>query len=472
MKKILFFILVQEILMANSTALIENNTTTNYHKTLATALAKMEQIVNTKKILKERTTLNYIDVNNIKIPLIFEEDKNLPIMSMQLIFKNSGTLTETKDGLVKLTGKLLNEGTLKDGSTGFATKLESRAIGLSAASGAETFVLELGALKSEFPYGLELFKELLTDPNYSEDSLKKIQTQTIGQLKGKESDFDYISSLAMKKMIFPNTPLAKSSLGTVESVESITLEDIKKHVTEHLGLENAIVVMGGDLTLEEAKKMAEELLSSLKNVKSVDIKTMEALGKEQVKESIVKSEQAYVYFGSPLNMAYDSKERHLSQVASFVLGSSGFGSRLMEEIRVKKGLVYSVYSRFSINKSHSYFSGYLQTKIESGDEAVKSVKDVVELFLEKGITQEELTAAQQFLLGSEPLRNETLSQRLGRAFQEYYTNRPLGASVETLKKIELITLDEINDFIKNHKEIAKLSFSVVTGEKVEKVEKK
>ena len=469
MKKIILFILLQEVVFGNVTNRIEEENT-NYARTLDNAFEKMEQIVNEKKLLKERITLNYLDVNNIKIPLIFEEDKNLPIISMQLIFKNSGSLTDSKDGLVKITGKLLNEGTLKDGSTGFATKLESRAIGLSAASGAETFVVELGALKSEFPYGLKLFKELLTDPNYSADILKKIQTQTIGELKAKESDFDYISSLAMKKMLFPKTPLAKSSLGTVESVKAITVEDIKKHVSEHLGLENAIVVMGGDLTIYEAKKMVKDLLSVLSNVKPNEITSMKAIGKDQIKKHIVKSEQAYVYFGAPLDLKYDSKERYLSKVASFVLGSSGFGSRLMEEIRVKKGLVYSVYSRFNINKSHSYFSGYLQTKIESGDEAVKSVKEVVELFLEKGITQEELTAAQQFLLGSEPLRNETLSQRLNRAFQEYYTNKPLGSSVETLKKIESITLDEINTFIKKHKEIAKLSFSVVTGEESEKVE--
>jgi predicted Zn-dependent peptidase len=457
--------------MGSSTPIIENKKNT-YNETLATALEKMEQTVNTKKLTKERTTLNYVDVNNINVPLIFEEDNNLPIVSMQLIFKNSGSLTDSKDGLVKMTGKLLNEGTLKDGSSGFATKLENRAIGLSAASGVETFVFELGALKSEFGYGLECFKELLIDPNYDEEVLKKIKTQTLGQLKGKESDFDYISSLEMKKMLFPNTPLAKSSLGTVESVVTISLEEIKKHVAEHLGLENAIVVMGGDLTLEEAKKMSKELLSVLKPVNSMEIKNMKAIGKEQIKEKIVKSEQAYIYFGAPLEIAYDSDERHLSRVASFILGSSGFGSRLMEEIRVKKGLVYSVYSRFNINKSHTYFSGYLQTKIESGNEAVQSVKEVIGLFLEKGITQEELTSAQQFLLGSEPLRNETLSQRLGRAFQEFYTNRPLGASLESLKKIEAITLEEINAFIKKHQEISLLSFSVVTGEPKTQVEKK
>lgn len=410
-------------------------------------------------------TLSQLKVKNTEVPFIFEEDKNLPIVSMQLIFQNSGSLSDTKDGLVKLSAALLNEGTKKEGSTGFATKLENKAISLSTHVGKETFVIELGSLKSEFPEAIERLKELFQDPNYSEETLDKIKTQTIGVLKRKESDFDYISDLELKKMLFPNTPLAKASSGTVQSVESIALVDIDKQLGDHLVLENAIVVMGGDIAQKEAGALATAVLSLLSSANAEVLESMKPVGKEQVKEKIVKSEQAYVYFGAPLNVAYDSKERHLAQVASFVLGSSGFGSRMMEEIRVKKGLAYSAYSRFNINKTHSYFSGYLQTKIESGEEAVNSVKEVVNTFLDKGITQEELTAAQQFLLGSEPLRNETLSQRLGKAFQEYYTNKPLGSSVENLKKIEAITLDEINAFIKNHNEIAQLSFSVVTGEK-------
>ena len=410
-------------------------------------------------------TLSSLTINTTKVPLIFEEDKNLPIISMQLIFKNSGSLTDKKDGLVKLTAKLLNEGTLKDGSTGFATKLESRAISLGTHAGKETFVIELNSLKSEFSYGIKLLKELLKDPNYTQETLEKIKTQTIGSLKRKESDFDYISSLQMKGMLFPNTPLAKASLGTVNSVEAIKLNDIKEHVATHLGLENAIVVMGGDISEKEAQSLLKEVLLVLPHVTSQEIPTMKPLAQQKVKKTIKKSEQAYVYFGATLDVAYDSKERYLAQVTSFILGSSGFGSRLMEEIRVKKGLVYSVYSRFSINKTHSYFSGYLQTKIETGDEAVKSVKDVVQLFLDKGVTQEELSSAQQFIIGSEPLRNETLSQRLGRAFQEFYTNRPLGTSVENLKKIEAMKLDELNAFIKKHKEIAQISFSVLTGDK-------
>jgi len=78
----------------------------------------------------------------------------------------------------------------------------------------------------------------------------------------------------------------------------------------------------------------------------------------------------------------------------------------MEEIRVKKGLAYSAYSRFNINKTHSYFSGYLQTKLETGNEAVDSVKEVVQIFLDKGVTQAELTSAQQFILGQNLLETK------------------------------------------------------------------
>ncbi len=409
--------------------------------------------------------LSNIEINGTKVPFIFEEDKNLPIASMQLIFQNSGSLADSKDGIAKMTASLLNEGTKKDGSTGFATKLDNYAISLSAHAGKETFVLELGSLKEQFTKAVEHLKELLQDPNYSKETLNKIKTNTIGTLKRKESDFDYISSLEMKKMLFPNTQLSKPSLGTVDSVKSITLEDIENQVKNYLGVNNAIVVMGGDLNQTEAKKLAISVLSLLPKVEVKALPTIKAVAKEQIKKKIVQSKQAYVYFGAPLDISYDSKERYLSKVASFILGSSGFGSRMMEEIRVKKGLAYSAYSRFIINKTHSYFFGYLQTKVKSGDEAVASVKEVVKTFLDKGVTQDELSSAQQFLLGSEPLRNETLSQRLNRAFHEYYNNQPLGYTKEELKKIEAIKLNELNNFIKNHKEIAKISFSVVTGEK-------
>jgi len=177
------------------------------------------------------------------------------------------------------------------------------------------------------------------------------------------------------------------------------------------------------------------------------------------------TKQAYISFGAPLYIKSDSKEKYKAKVASFILGSSGFGSRLMEEIRVKQGLAYSIYSTYSINKSRSYFTGSLQTKLDKQDKAIKSVKNIINKFVKEGVTQKELDDAKDFIIGSEPLRNETLSQRLSRVFHIYYGGLQPDYIKLELEKISNLTLDELNQFIKEHKEITELTISVVTKEK-------
>ncbi|HIP61802.1 MAG TPA: insulinase family protein, partial [Sulfurovum sp.] len=135
-----------------------------------------------------------ITIDGVSVPLIFEQDNRLPLVSMQLVFQNAGALTDTKAGLAKLSSKLLGEGTKEQGSIAFATALENRAISLGASVGAESFVVTLGSLKSEFDLGVASLRKLLDDPNYSDEAFSKIQSQTIGALTQKQSDFDFVAS--------------------------------------------------------------------------------------------------------------------------------------------------------------------------------------------------------------------------------------------------------------------------------------
>lgn len=410
------------------------------------------------------STLDFIEVHGVKIPFIFEEDKRLPIVSMQVVFTHSGSIDEGKTfGLARLSAKMLNEGSLKKGAVGFADALDARAIQLSAHAGNETFVIELGSLKEEFDTGLSLLNEQLREPNFTLKALEKVKTMALSEIARKEADFDTVASDELKAVLFEGTPMSVPNIGTVQSIKAIKLNDIEKFKHDHLVLSNALIVMGGDISLIEAKAKAQTLLSILETGK---------VGKERhynprqtPKESILKrpqTEQAYLYFGAPFSMAEGDPEFYKARVAMFILGSSGFGSRLMEEIRVKRGLAYSAYSRLSVAKTATYFSGYLQTKLESQDEAKKTVIEVIDTFVRDGVTQSELDQARKFLLGSEPLRVETLSQRLGRTFSEYYSGKPLGSSVQELEMIRNLTLDEVNDFIKRHAEITNLSYAIVT----------
>lgn len=408
-------------------------------------------------------TIEHIEVNGIKVPVIFEQDKRLPLVTMQFTFTNSGSVTDTsKPGLAKLSAKVMNEGTKKLGSSAFAEVLEAKAMHISASTGTETFVVELGCLSENFDEGMQHFDSLLQDPNFSKEAVDKVKTMTLGSLSAKENNFDYVASNELKAVLFKGTVLASPASGTMDSVKSIELKDVKEFVASKLIYSNLIVVLGGDIDLKSAKKSIKKIIEKMSKGKASTVKHYETIKTAQ--ESVLKreTEQAYIYFGSPYYMNVDSEDNYKARVATYILGTGGFGSRLMEEIRVKRGLAYSAYARVSVTKSHSYLTGYLQTKIDSGDEAKKTVKDVIAKFVNKGVTKEELEHTKKFLLGSEPLRVETMSQRLNRTFMEYYKGFKLGHSEEELKKISDLKLKDLNEFIRNHKEILDLSFAIVT----------
>ncbi len=407
-------------------------------------------------------TIKHIKINNIDVPVIFEQDKNLPILNLQLVFKNSGYMQDkNKSGLASLSAKLLNEGTKELGATKFAQKLEDSAISLSSSVGFETFVIELSSIKEVNDKALKLLKELLNDPNYDNKVLEKLKTIKTGSLKRKENDFDYIASKELKTLLFKDSALENPASGTIESISKIKLADIKTFLDKTIDLNNLIIVAGGDIDFDELSVKLTKLLKNLKANKENKFISVTTNDKAQTKVITKDTQQAYIYFGSPFNTTVTNEENYKAKVASFILGGSGFGSRLMEEIRVKRGLAYSAYGYVSINKSHNYFTGYLQTKLESADEAKELVAKIIKDFVKDGVTQVELDAAKNFLLGSEPLRTETLSQRLNRAFTLFYRGLDFNHTQKELEKIENLKLEDLNTYIKSHDEIKNLSFSIV-----------
>ena len=406
--------------------------------------------------------IKHIDVKGVQIPVIFEEQKSLPILNLQLVFQNSGYIQDgNKSGLVNLSSKLLNEGTKELGSTKFAELLDENAITINTSNGFETFVIELSSLKEESNKAISLLNDLLKSPNYSEDTLSKLKTLMVGSLKRKENDFDYVSQNQLKSILFKNTALENPSSGTIESISKIQLKDIEKFVKKTVNLNNLIIVAGGDFELKEFEKLVNPVLNTLEIGEKVEANKVVFESKNEEKTLLKDTQQAYIYFGSSFNIDSKDEENYKAKVASFILGGSGFGSRLMEEIRVKRGLAYSAYGSISINKSHTYFNGYLQTKNESADEAKKLVSQIVADFVKNGVTEDELKAAKNFLTGSEPLRSETLSQRLNRAFTLYYRGLEQDYSKKELEKIQNLELKDLNDYIKSHNEINNLTFSIV-----------
>lgn len=395
---------------------------------------------------------------NLSIPLLYEFDNSMPVVNFKLIFKASGSVANGKfPGLANLVAKMLNEGTSKLGVSEFANLLELKAVNLSIFSGFETFGFEINTLKENFDYGLNLLISLLKDPNFTQKTLDKIKTLIKGEIASNNTDFDYLSRTELNRLLYENTSLEYPQIGTLESIDKIGLNEVKEFFNA-LFLENLFIVLAGDI---KENINLNELLNCFKNGNKNNLAFIKT--SDEKKLSFVKKqvEQAYIYFGAPYNVKKD--EIFKANVAIFIFGSSGFGSRLMEEIRVKRGLAYSIYARADFGLSSSKIWGYMQTKNESKDDAINVIKSEFLKFVKDGVSQDELNSAKNFLLGSVVLQKETMFGRININQKEFYTGEEFGEFERTLEKIKALNLDDLNKFIKAHDEILNLSFSVVSG---------
>ena len=392
------------------------------------------------------------EICGYKVPLVYELDESLGLVSLRLVFKNAGKIACKIPGTAYLLARILEEGA--KGDADFCKKLEIKGIELSAQTGTESFSISLLCLKEHFAYALNMLNELLSAPKFEPECFELVKTKTLGYISASKSNLDHQAKLMLNKLIFENHPFSFSKHGDEESLAKIELSDVVSFFKENLILENLFIVLGGNTKAEELK-LDFANRGEQKHFGNAYIQ------RDLQKELKMPSEQAYIYFAAPFYVADD--KHYKAKVATFILGSSGFGSRLMEEIRVKRGLAYSAYAKntFSLYKSGVF--GYLQTKNENKDEAIKLVKKIFFDFTSQGIKKAELESAKNFLLGSEALAKETLFKRLDIAQHEHYMGYKLGHTDRDLESIKALSLKELNAFIAAHTEICSLSFAVIHG---------
>ncbi|EAJ6153264.1 MULTISPECIES: M16 family metallopeptidase [Campylobacter] len=402
-----------------------------------------------------------LDFNETKIDIIYEYENELPVVFFKLIFKNSGKIAEKHNrGCASMLARLLNEGSNDE----FFKSLEYRAIELYAKASFEHFQISIKCLKEHFDFALEKLQELFLNVRFDEKILQRLKTLALGELASLNTDYDYQAKRLLNKNVFKDEIFASGLDGTKESIEKISLKELQDFMSENLVLDNALFVFGGDIKEDEVKIKVEKICQILKRNAPNQNKSYKLVD-ESIEVSEQKStEQAYIYFCSPFNIQINDEKMYLAKLALFILGQGGFGSRLMEEVRVKRGLAYSAYAMLDVNLNYSRVFGYLQTKNESSNEAKALVKEVFENFVQNGVNEKEFQLAKQFLVGSMPLRYENLAKRLDIMLNEYLHGLKLGNLKEEMQKIKNTNLDELNDFIKAHSEITKVSFASIENE--------
>ncbi len=342
------------------------------------------------------------------------EDHTLPLIAMQFGFKGgSAQDPEGKEGLAYFVSGMLDEGAGDIKSQEFQERLQELAVNMSFEANRDVFTGAVQTLSENKDAAFDLLGLALTSPRMDEDAVERVRQQIHSIIKSDNEDPEAVAMRAWFTSVFPNHPYGRSEKGTIESVEAIEPSDLKGYVQRTFARSNLKIAVVGDITAEELGPALDRVFGGLPETAELN-PVPEANWRAGGVQTVVpmQTPQTVVTFGYPGPKRGDP-EYYAAYILNYIIGGGGFSSRLMEEVREKRGLAYSAYSYLYPLERAGLCIGGVATQNERVAESISVVKDVFRDIAENGPTEEELKNAKQYLTGSYALRFSSSSRIAG-----------------------------------------------------------
>jgi len=340
----------------------------------------------------------------------FVPSNDLPMVDVRIVFDaGSARDSENKNvlaGTALMTNGLLAEGAAGDDAQILAEKFE--AVGAAFGNGAlkDMAWLSVRSLRDDkyLQPALINLKNILSFPDFNKNAFKReLERLKISVKAGKQSPGN-IASLRFFKELYGDHPYAQPSTGTEESLQQLKLKHLKAFYKNYYVAKNAVIAIVGQLTTNEAKKIAAELVADLSAGKHAKpLPEVKALTEAKTVHIDFPSRQSTVLMGQ-VGLARGDADYYALYLANHAFGGSGFGSRLMEEVREKRGLAYSTYSYFSPMRAAGPFQIGLKTRNDQLEDAMKIIHEELNKYITSGPDKDELQDSLKNITGGFPLR--------------------------------------------------------------------
>jgi len=340
--------------------------------------------------------------------LLTSEQRVLPMVTFTLLL-DAGSRYDLKgiEGLANLTARLLTYGTRSRTALQLSETLDFIGASLSSGCSEELATVSLTLLKKDLDTGLNLLAEVLTASLFPAEEIKREKQSIVALIRAKKEDPGEIAEKKFFEALFPQSPYGRPVEGTEESVRAIDRSHIVDFSDRFYRPNRAILAVVGDIT---HKEMVERLSRTFQ---SWEKKTLAKAAPPppspgaatliRIHKNLTQANIIIGHEGVPRN----HPDYYAIQVMNYILGGGGFSSRMMDSIRNERGLAYSVYSRFEADKYIGAFQIAMQTKNETADEAIRIAQEEIQRMREQAVSEEELRAAKDYLIGSFPLRLDT-----------------------------------------------------------------
>jgi zinc protease len=401
------------------------------------------------------------------------EEHGVPMMALRFSFEGGNSQDPPgKEGVANFITAMMDEGAGNLVASAYQERMEELAMRMSWDDTKDAFYGSFETLTKNRDASAELLKLALTKPRFDKDAVDRIRQQLLAGLVYAARDPEKVAAKEWYAAAFAGHSYARPSNGTEESLKSITGADLEDFRKRSFAKSTLNVVAVGDITAAELAKLLDVVFGDLpEKANLIGVPKIDPVKGGVQKHIEMNVPQSVAAFGLPA-MARKHPDFLTAFVLNQLVGGGGFASRLMEEVREKRGLAYSVYSYLQPFKHTSILSGGVATRADAIKQSLDVIRAEFKKIADEGPTKEEFENAKSYLIGSYALRFDTsskiASQLLGLKEEGFGTDY-----VEKRNAmIEAITLDEAKRVAKSLFAPENLIITVVGKSAAEKSEKK
>jgi zinc protease len=351
--------------------------------------------------------------NGIKVLGI--ENSEVPLVRFNLVI-DGGQLLENMDklGVANLTARLMNRGTKNKTVAELQDAIQELGASINIYATKENITISGNTLAKNYTKTLALVEELLLEPRWDATEFELLKKSVVGNLRQQQASPTSITQNVYNELIYGKDNIrSKNTLGTIKSVGTITLDDLKAYYAKNISPSVAKMHIVGDIKKEDAIASLTNLESKWesKNVEIPTIKTPNAPTKPTVYfYDVPKAKQTVISFGAPA-LAVTDKDYYPATVMNYILGGGGFASQLTQELREGKGYTYGIFSQFSGSKAAGPFTIFSRVRTNVTLESAELVKKIITDY-PKNFNEKDLATTKGFLIKSNARRFETMGAKL------------------------------------------------------------
>ncbi len=389
------------------------------------------------------------------------DEPSIPFVALEVRFKGGTSLDASgKRGVTNLMVGLLEEGAGEYDAQAFARASESLAAQFGYDSHADAVSISARFLNENRDEAIELLRLSLTQPSFAQQAVDRVRQQVLSGIRSNSKDPDKIAGNRFDALVYGDHPYGSDDSGTISSVTALTREDIMNAHAGAMAKDRVYIAAVGDIRSAEFGLLLDDLLGGLPDTGADMPEKAEFVWSGGVDVVEFDTPQSVAVFGQP-GIHRDDPDFFAAYLLNTVLGGGGFESRLMTEVREKRGLTYGVYSYLVLRDLANLYLGSVASANDRISEAIDVIRAEWARISEKGVSEQELTDAKALLTGAYPLRFDGNGSIAKIMVGMQMDAMPIDYIDTRNDKVNIVTLEDVNRVAGELLDPAALKFVIV-----------